>query len=238
MDVINCQEVAPKYYYIFINRNNKKFFNQSYYNNYLLSNKIITNGIANSFHNEIKRTNFINGDIAYLPFIRNNVLIQCTSPFMFRIINRYNIEHNLEYFRQNEYKTYPSRLSGIYAFGDIDSCKKISNDRNWKIEDVKKFKLEDIEINKYAKIVKCNFKMIGLMEHIDLPAFPQDEQEKIYYHYWNGGGDFKVLVPTVDDINGKEVSCGTLYEFIIEGILEEVSLTVEEQSQLKIPKEK
>lgn len=203
MDLMNCREEAPEYYYIFMNRNHDSIFNQACYNNYLLTKRVITNGIETIFFDKAKFEDFANGNIICLPFIRNDISIQSTSPFMFRVINRYNIEHNLEYFRQTNYKSFPSRFSGIYAFGDIKSCKEISDGRKWKGEDVRKFKLADEVVNKYAKIVKRNFKMISLLEHIDLPIFPIEEQEKIYSHYWNGKGNLEVIVPNVNDRNGE-----------------------------------
>ena len=51
-------------------------------------------------------------------------------------------EYALEYIRRKKYKKYPSRFSCLYAFGDYESCKKVSELKKWPLENVKKYKIK------------------------------------------------------------------------------------------------
>ena len=48
------------------------------------------------------------------------------SPYMLSAINDYRIEYDAEVFREKNYPLYPSRLSALYAFGDLETSKYVS----------------------------------------------------------------------------------------------------------------
>lgn len=48
------------------------------------------------------------------------------SPYMLSAINDYRIEYDAEVFREKNYLLYPSRLSALYAFGDLETSKYVS----------------------------------------------------------------------------------------------------------------
>lgn len=220
---LNQKEEIPEYFYIFGNRNNQRFANKSESHNIELRNgQLVSSGFIN-LCNEKKREAFRTGELDYLPFVPSHpTTIGTISPFLSRIIERYSIEYNLEIYRKYYHPTYPSRLSGVFAFGSYEDCESVSG-RNWKLEDVKKYKLVRDEIlDPYIKVVKTNFKMIGFLEHVGIERIG-DLWPIVGDLYWNGKGN--VVLEKKDiaaDLQMPEMKCGFLAEYIIEGILQEV----------------
>lgn len=102
MKLVNLQEETPEEFYIFQDYG-KNIFDQINEHNYSL-NKII---VSSGFKNLLITKNFqeyLNGDIDYLPFIKNINYTNTPSAFMFKIINEYNIEHNLEFLRSKSFR--------------------------------------------------------------------------------------------------------------------------------------
>lgn len=244
MKTINTQEEIPNYFYIFTSRNEQAFLNKCENHNIKLRSGILmSSGFGNVIClNEEQRKKFLTGDLIYAPFIPNETTnIGNISPFMFRLIKRYNVEYNLEKFRYEYYKNYPSRFSCIYAFGSLEDCLDFSNGKkNWNLDSLKKFKLVfDDNFNKYIKVIKANFKIIGLLENYPVEILTETTQNSIYEHYWSGKKELNLPeIKIADDVIIKESKCGNIAEYLIEGILEEVTFTKEEQNQLKKLKSK
>ncbi len=239
MKTLNTNDDLPRYFYIFSGRNNNILWNQIENHNIKLRSGIL---MSSGFNNvicldQLQKEKFLIGDITYEPFIPNKTTsFGRSSPFMFRIINRYNLEYNLEWTRKEYFKNYPSRFSGIFAFGDLTDCIKISSkSKNWNLENLKKYELLfDESYNKYIKVIKANFKFIGLLENLPLEFFSLDNQQCLYNHYWIGGTAFNIpSIKLLNDVEIPETKCDSMNEYLIEGILEEIPFDEKEIKILK-----
>lgn len=238
MRTLNTKEKIPDYFYIFTNRNEGAFWNQCENHNIELRNGILmSSGFGNAIClSDEQREKFLNGDLIYTPFVPNNTTnVGNISPFMARLIQRYNIEYNLEKYRYQHYKNYPSRFSCLYAFGSLQDCLNFSKGKkNWNLNSLRKFRLVfDDSFNKYIKVVKTNFKIIGLLENYPIPILSEANQSYLCNHYWTGKKKLKLpAIKIADDILIAETGCGNLSEYLIEGILEEIAFTSEEKAML------
>lgn len=160
--------------------------------------------------------NYINGKQKYLPFVPSNEVPFSPTSFSLNIVNNYTLEYNLELYRYANVNKYPSRLSAIYAFGDYETCKKVSElYEGWNINTVKKFKLKSLNgLDELVRVSKHNMEIVSYMRGLDCRFFPIEDQNIIYEHYWNGRGNLTL------EKNGITYDTGEIYEYLIEGILE------------------
>ena len=213
MKLLNVDEDIPEYFYIFLNFNDA--FGFMHWNNFNLTKKIFSGAIINSEVSNDYRIKYLKGEQQYLPFVLAENQPPSNTSFTLNIISEYSLEHNLELYRYANINQYPSRLSAIYAFGDYETCIKVSKLYKWDINTVKKFKLvSNIEIQNLIRVTKHNMEIISYMRGLDCRFFPREEQDKIYKHYWSGRGNLKLI----KDCN--EYDTGEIYEYLIEGILE------------------
>lgn len=211
-------DVLPEYFYIFQNFGSDAI-GQINYNNFQLSSRVVSSGMSLAFDPK-KQKDYLEGNINYLPFIKGTPDINSPSAFMNRIIREYNVEHNLEYVRKEYYKEYPSRLSAIYAFGDYESCIKVAQRYGWKLDSVRIFRLvQNSGYEKYYKIGRFNMEIVSLLRGVSIECFSTEDQEIIYKQYWRGSQKVSVMIPSIDNQKYKAES-GTIYEYLVEGILE------------------
>lgn len=221
---LNTNEPIPEYFYIFPSRNGKKLSNQiEMHNIKLRDGTLVSSGFSNLFSEE-QRELFLLGDMEYLPFVIGTPTTAGTiNPFLSRITERYTLEYNLEVYRRNYYKHYPSRFSGLFAFGDYETCISLSKSKSWDIGTVKKYRLKDLgTLNSYIKVIKSNFNIIGALENYGTTTYTK-QTEEVIEKYWAGEGS--VIIPEYridEDIFLPEKKCGVRWEYLIEGILEEV----------------
>lgn len=222
---LNTNELLPEYFYVFSSRNSEKLLNQTEAHNIKLrKGMLISSGFSNVLGPDLQREKYIKGELTYLPFVLGKpTTFGPISPFLARITERYTLEYNLETYRMRNHKTFPSRFSGIYAFGDYETCKSLAKNKNWDLETVKRYRLKDMgEFNKYIKVIKTNFNIIGAIEHYGTTYMTAQIMEAIA-NYWKGTGS--ITIPGIridDDILLPEKKCGTRWEYLIEGVLEEV----------------
>lgn len=223
MKLLNINENAPEIFYIFIGQG-KSIYSQINFHNYNLSKTIISSGFEGIFAQQDKIKDFIDGNIVYAPFIPNRTTLTIPSSHSMTVVNGYNTEYILEYIRANNYKKYPSRFSCVYAFGDFESCKKASEWYKWDLNNVRKFKLKKSNniLDSCIKIVKCNMEIVTRMWNCDIATFDRDSINRIANAYWNGYG--QVATEQQDVENGLYIQkvSDVLYEYLIEGILEEI----------------
>lgn len=235
---INTKEDIPNEFYIFLNfRDN--ILDQMNKNNYINTKKLKSTGFNNVFIDE-KREAFFNGDMNYLPLFSKKLSTEFLSPFILNLDTKslqYNVEYNLELTREKFYKQYPSRFSGILAFGDQETCANVALAHNWDLNTVRKFKLINMrELNKYVKVGKFNMGIVSLLNSPNISPYKQDE---LYYEYWNCS---KSVNLDIYNSVGDKIKCNDevfvydaiqnitinrtvpVYEYLIEGILEEIPL--------------
>lgn len=218
MKTINTSEELPEYFYIFLSFANN-VVGQANMHNFNHTKRIHSSGMMNCI--DQKAQDYIEGNIDYLPFAVTRTTSNTPSTFMMNVINEYNIEHNLEVYRRTYYKVFPSRFSGLFAFGSIEDCKKASVKHGWNMNEVKRFRLVTNYFEPFYKVAKLNMEIISLMRGITLPIFSVQEQDKLYAHYWLGRGDIAVQIPQITSGEPIIQNSGEIYEYLIEGFLEE-----------------
>lgn len=157
------------------------------------------------------------GNLEYLPFVVNHDCdVNFVSMFNNSITNDYTIEYNCEVHRRYNYPTYPSRLSGCYAFADYESCIHVSEKYGWNIKSVRKFKLIPHKNNRVAKV---NMEIISLQRYAESVAMiDQENQIRIWESYWNSFGEIELELPTLNS-GRRNFKSGVLWEYLVEGIL-------------------
>lgn len=222
MKLINMDEDCPKVFYVFIGLGNSIYSKMNYYN-YKLNNSLISGGFKNLEISNIDINDFIMGNIIYAPFIPNSTTFLSPTSHLMSVINSYQVEYILEFYRKREY---PSRFSCLYVFGDYESCEKASRlyPKMFDLSKVKKFKLKitNTDLDKCIKVAKCNMEIVTRMWNCDISSFDKDSISRISYAYWNGTGQVATEIQNIEDGLYSQTISDVLYEYLIEGILEEV----------------
>lgn len=222
MKLINMDEDCPKVFYVFIGLGNS-IYSKINYHNYKLNNSLISGGFKNLEISNIDINDFIMGNITYAPFIPNSTTFLSPTSHLMNVINSYQVEYILEFYRKQEY---PSRFSCLYAFGDYESCEKASRlyPKMFDLSKVKKFKLKitNTDLDKCIKVAKCNMEIVTRMWNCDVSSFDKDSISRISYAYWNGTGPVATESQNIEDGLYSQTISDVLYEYLIEGILEEV----------------
>lgn len=222
MKLINMDEDCPKVFYVFIGLGNS-IYSKINYHNYKLNNSLISGGFKNLEISNIDINDFIMGNITYAPFIPNSTTFLSPTSHLMNVINSYQVEYILEFYRKQEY---PSRFSCLYAFGDYESCEKASKlyPKMFDLSKVKKFKLKitNTDLDKCIKVAKCNMEIVTRMWNCDVSSFDKDSISRISYAYWNGTGQVATESQNIEDGLYSQTISDVLYEYLIEGILEEV----------------
>jgi hypothetical protein len=163
---------------------------------------------------------YLDGTIDYIPFIpNNNVDVHGLSAYSMSSQSNYRVEYNCELYRHGhkETKLYPSRFSCVFAFGDYETCQKVSQLYGWDIYSVRKFKILKLP---FTRVVKVNMEVVGLMQGCESSTMiVANEQEKIWKHYWSGAGDICIEVPNASESLETRHS-GVIWEYLIEGRIE------------------
>lgn len=221
MKTLNTQENVPDYFYVFLEFNGLVDEINKY--NFELTKRICSSGIMTISIENSRIQDFIDGNFDYLPYISSGKRTGSFSSYILKVINDYNVEHNLEIYRKAVFPKYPSRLSGVFAFGDYETCDIVASKYSWNLKTVRKFRLVDLgPLNKAVKIIKVNMDIVSLLRGVLLPSFSVKDQNILLDKYWSGAGDVQVDVPSMDLRTRNTLNSGVLYEYLIEGILEEV----------------
>lgn len=222
MKLINMDEDCPKVFYVFIGLGSS-IYSKINYHNYKINNSLISGGFKNLEISNIDINDFIMGNITYAPFIPNSTTFLSPTSHLMNVINSYQVEYILEFYRKQDY---PSRFSCLYAFGDYESCEKASRlyPRIFDLSKVKKFKLKitNTDLDKCIKVAKCNMEIVTRMWNCDVSSFDKDSISRISYAYWNGTGQVATERKNIEDGLFSQTISDVLYEYLIEGILEEV----------------
>lgn len=195
-------------YYVFLNLNNPLAKA-----NFEASGRITSSGFSNALTNESFREKYLSGSADYLPFVPNqNWDSNGVSLFSLSVTDVYRIEYNAELSRRSNFPHLPSRFSCIYAFKTIEDCEKAIRTYNWNGDNIKEFNLE---ANPFNKVHKANMEIISLARGFGHKScLDSSEENKLWRHYWSGGGSCKIDSPLV----GRH-ECSEIWEYLIEGCL-------------------
>lgn len=184
--------------------------------NFEASGRITSSIFSNAISNKEFLIKYIDGTAKYLPFVPNpDSDIVSPSLFNMSITNSYCIEYNAEICRYQYFPKRPSRLSCIYAFKDYKDCEKAINLYGWSAGNIKRFQLEESPLN---RVHRANMELISLVRGLGYTVSLNGiEQDKLWRHYWNGGGGFKIQIDNPLLLN--EYTSGEIWEYLIEGSL-------------------
>ena len=151
-----------------------------------------------------------------MPFIPNPDADPMPTPFVMSVTSDYQTEWNAELGRRAFAPRAPSRMSALYAFGDIESCRAVHSKHGWPLETVRRFKLvESVD----ARVAKVNMEVVSLFRGANrLAAWSPEDHNAIWSHYWSGRGALTLQVP---DIRAGQswhtLESGVIWEYLIEG---------------------
>lgn len=210
MKLCNLNEDIPDEFYIFVNQ-----MNPMTHHNFTLTKTFTSSAVNCIAIDKSFIEKFINGTARYLPFEPCQSDNSSPSPYMLSAINDYVIEYDAEVFREKNYPLYPSRLSALYAFGDLETCKYVSKKYGWPLDSVHKFRLKEWPL---TRIVKVNMEHVSLAKHAYKVSMMQ-EVERLWQGYWSGFDEIILELPASGGERYQHKS-DVIWEYLIEGIVE------------------
>lgn len=207
----------PEYLYVFCS-------NSFFLTNYNLSNFGQIESAGHSWargpHGKNFRRKYIRGSAQYLPFVPpDKPDCPTASFFSLSVIRNYAIEYNLEVYRYKHHPLSPSRLSCIYAFGDMETCQRVAEKHKWRLNQVKRFTLcPDV----LTRIARGNMEVVSCLRNANAWT-SVDDLNVAGAHYWNGDGDFDYEFPEFGPngnvVGRKQMHIETIWEYLVEGCL-------------------
>jgi len=207
--LINLDEDAPDVFYIFVNQ-----FNPMTEHNFKFT-KTFTSGAVNSCINEDFLKKYLDGSAKYLPYEPCQFDNVSPSPYLLNAINDYRIEYDAETYREKHHPLYPSRLSALYAFGDIKSCQLVSQKYGWSMDAVHRFRIKDWPLTRIAKV---NMEHVSLARHAYKVSAMQDI-DRLWGGYWSGFDEIILELPAIN-FKRQQYGSGVIWEYLIEGVVE------------------
>lgn len=163
---------------------------------------------------------YIKGRVKYLPYKRSGNDMNVSSPFYTSVISEFSVEYDAERIREKFYPLYPSRMSAVYAFGDYDTCIKVSRKYDWELESVRKFRL--IKGN-LTRVIKVNMEIVSKARSMYLNSMLDEKGKEILWkNYWRGL-DYVPINSYLANYSFGNFKVDDIYEYLIEGsvVLEE-----------------
>ncbi len=176
--VLNTGEQAPESFFIFVKADN--FLAQRNLEFGMYTSSAINGCMAD----ETARQPWVTGRADFLP--RGGW--PAISPFAATSgegTSRLGVQ--LERFRQANFRFLPSRLSAVFAFGDMASCLRAAFTHGWDLTTVREFQLQPLPINRVARV---NMEMITHARYMEA-AGTSIADDRICLHYWSGSGNFE-----------------------------------------------
>lgn len=161
---------------------------------------------------------YVEGKLNFCPFVPRDLGNVSPSPYCLSAISDYWIEYDADYWRERVNRLFPSRLSAVFAFGDLESCRLVCTKYGWPIDQVHKFKIGDWRIGDLSltRIVKVNMEIVSLLRMAFSRSCLQDT-ESVWRHYWSGGDKATVRIPD------GEFQCETIWEYLIDGYVDRIT---------------
>lgn len=207
--LMNINIDCPNEFFIFCNR----------YNWVTEHNLSVTKGFTSAAYSFCDNNNaftkkYLEGSVNYLPFLPTTTDCGFLSPYCLTAINDYRIEYDAEICRKRNYPKFPSRLSAIFAFGDLETCHIVAKKYGWDLSSVKKFKLVEHPL---TRVIKVNMEIVSLAKLSYKISYSNAEDlDRYWRHYWSGGGAIQEELPS-QNYSRKTFDSGVIFEYLIEG---------------------
>lgn len=209
--LLNQNNNIPDTFYIFINKNNPVTVN-----NLKVSKTFASAAYQTCLFDKDFREKYENGKINYLPYKKCDTDLRTITPYFLTAINDYRVEHDAEYYRKENYPNYPSRFSATFAFGDYDTCEKVSNKYGWDLSTVEEFELVRDSL---TRVVRVNMEIVSLVRFAyKKSGLGVESINYIWEAYWSGKDELLMELPD-NNFELKKYSSEVLHEYLIEGML-------------------
>ncbi len=191
------------------------------WHNLTFTKSIVSSGFATALTSPDVEQAYLDGTLRNCPYIPNpDFRDRMVSSFSSSATSEYAVEYDAEWIRASEYPRLPSRLSGVYAFGEYSECEKVADRYNWPLANIQQFELRPHKLN---RVHRANMEIVSLMRSCyPRASWTLQSKAAIWRSYWKGHGSLEVEVPTISD--GKPIrqtyKAGTIWEYVIEGHLE------------------
>ena len=209
--LLNVKSEIPKSFYIFVDSHNPLTV-QTLRSTRAFSSSAYTK----CYYDESFLEKYLKGGVKYLPYKKSNQDLDIFSPYYVSVVNYFDVEYDAECFRQKYYPMYPSRLSAVYAFGDYETCVKVSKIYQWDLKTVRKFKLVN---NKLTRVIKVNMEIVSIARDIyKNHMFSKESKELLWENYWRGSS----YIPTesyYENYPPSNLKVDEVFEYLIEGSL-------------------
>ena len=209
--LLNVRENIPKNFYIFVDTDNPitaramrttKTFSSSAY--------------TMCRHSKSFLEKYIKGKVRYLPYKECSQDMKVFSPYYMAVVNEFGIEHDAERVREKFYPLYPSRLSAVYAFGDYDTCVKVSKKHNWDLKSVRRFELVN---DRSTRVIKVNMEIVSATRSMDIHCnLDEETRELLWKNYWTGSS-YVPIGPHLANYPIGTLKVDDIFEYLIEGSL-------------------
>jgi len=200
----------PDIFYIFVSKLNPMTYHNLKETGRFLSASMVAIETVDNF-----KKKYENGTATYAMFGPVDQDCKAISPYALSAINTYWVEYEAEQARLAYFGKFPSRFSSVFAFGDMKTCRKVSNKYKWDLNEVKRFRLLDNPLN---RVIKVNMEIISLARYAYKVSNMQHRNE-LWKNYWNGTGEIEMELPNPDATRQIKKS-GLIWEYLIEGQLE------------------
>jgi hypothetical protein len=208
--VVTSSAVTPEWLYVFVDPTNSM----------AVMNLTITGRYSSSVLAALDDKSFAqayaNGTADFLPFVPNpSVSTGFMSPFVVGTINSYRVEYDAELARRAFFPDAPSRLTGVYAFETFEACQAVSEKYRWPLEQIKRFQVQTA-----LRAVRVNMEIVSLACFAYSRAMMEPRGiEALWRAYWSGSDNYAMDLPSVDATRREVHSVGTIWEWIIDGVL-------------------
>jgi hypothetical protein len=206
------EETPPSQYFIFIDQ-----ANQMAMHNYRFA-KTFRSRFADLLTTSESREVLDKGEVDPMPFVPNPAMHTSLSPFAVSAMSSYSVEWNAELGRKAHAPNSPSRMSAIFAFGDLETCLQVHQTYGWPLASVRRFVLAP---QPAARVARVNMDVVSLMRSVwHRASWDPTHMNEVWRHYWTGGAELTVETPDIS--NGQSWvshTSGVIWEYLIEGVL-------------------
>lgn len=167
----NGDYVIPETFYVFVGYGDD-LGSAVNAHNYAIDHRLVATAVS-CFIRENERNAYLDGTIAYRPCEEahhGRPAIKALSSFA--LSHRDDaVENWLETVRSEKYPKLPSRFASLFAFGDMDACRRVSRRYGWDISTVRQFCLVDLgPHNDLVRISRHNMEIVSFLRACDLPC--------------------------------------------------------------------
>lgn len=213
-ELMNSDEDAPDEFFIFVDQ-----LSPFTYHNFQVTGRFCSGAFGSLDTDSEFRSKYLDGTAQYLPFSPCEMDLMTLSPYFLTAINDYRVEYDAERIRLAKFPLFPSRMSALYAFGDMESCEIVGRRYGRPINTVRRFHLMP---NPFNRIVRVN------MEHVSLARLAYrvsmgkgSEDDDIWTHYWSGSAELGIELPSAQ-FERESCNSGVIWEFLVEGVVERI----------------